>query len=154
MPTSELRDAMAGFLARFPWDWFLTLTFRDPVPSFTAHRRFSRFARDIEKAANLPVAWFRADEYGPAGGRLHLHALMINTAALSRLHWMDQWNHRNGYARILAFDPALGAAHYCAKYLTKNFGDWDLSDNLDGFHSQQPALFTAARQQGMPRNRA
>ncbi len=139
--STELREAWGGFLSRYPWDWFLTLTFREPVPSFTAHRRFQRFAHDIENAAGLPVAWFRADEYGPAGGRLHIHALMLNTAALSRLFWMDRWQQHNGYARIFPFDPQQGAAFYCSKYVTKTSGDWDVSDNLSGFRQSQPALF-------------
>lgn len=37
----------------------------------------------------------RAHECGPAGGRLHVHALMLNTAALSRLFAMDSWQQRN-----------------------------------------------------------
>lgn len=37
------------------------------------------------------------------------------------------------YARILKFDPEKGAAYYCAKYVTKQFGEWDLSDNVSAF---------------------
>ncbi len=75
--TDQLSDAWGIFLAVYPWDWFVTLTFREPPGSFRAHRMFARFAREIEKAANAPIGWFRADEYGPTGGRLHMHALML-----------------------------------------------------------------------------
>jgi hypothetical protein len=136
----QLGEAWGEFLSGYPWDWFVTLTFRDPVPSFRAHRMFSKFARDIEKAAGLPTAWFRGDEYGPRGGRLHLHALMLNVAHLRRLSWMDEWNRRAGYARILPFEPDKGAVYYCAKYVTKQFGEWDLSDNVIAFRQYQPAL--------------
>ena len=54
---------------------------------------------------------------------------------------MDRWQQRNGYARIFPFDPERGAAFYCSKYVTKATGDWDVSDNLAGFRTQQPALF-------------
>lgn len=135
-----LVEAWGDFLGGFPWDWFCTLTFRDPVPSFTAHRRFAFFMRDVEQAAGLPIAWFRADEYGPLGGRLHLHALVSNVGHLRRLTWMDRWDARNGYARILKFDPEKGAAYYCAKYVTKQFGEWDLSDNITAFRQYQPTL--------------
>ena len=137
---SHLAEAWGEFLTRFPWDWFCTFTFRDPVPSFTAHHRFAYFARDLERAAGLPIAWFRGDEYGPRGGRLHLHALILNVGNLRRLTWMDRWNERNGYARILPFDAEKGAAFYCAKYVTKQFGNWDLSDNITAFGQYQPAL--------------
>jgi hypothetical protein len=95
---------------------------------------------DVEQAAGLPIAWFRADEYGPHGGRLHLHALVSNVAHLHRFTWMNRWEKRNGYARILPFDPERGAAHYCAKYVIKQFGDWDLSDNIAAFGQYQPIL--------------
>jgi hypothetical protein len=50
------------FLSRFSWDWFLSLTFRDEVKSFRAHRLFGYFVRDLEKAAGIPIFWFRAEE--------------------------------------------------------------------------------------------
>jgi hypothetical protein len=53
---------------------------------------------------------------------------------------MDEWNRRAGYARILPFEAGKGAAYYCSKYVTKQFGDWNLSDNLAGFRQYQPIL--------------
>lgn len=141
----QLSDAWGDFLSRYPWDWFLTLTFRDPTQSFRAHRLFGYFVKDIEKAAGVPVGWFRGDEYGSRLGRFHMHALMLNVAHLRRLSWMDDWNPRAGFARIVEFDPKLGAAYYCAKYVTKQFGEWDLSDNIAAFSNYQPALFGSSR---------
>ena len=136
----QLAVAWGQFLSEFSWDWFLTLTFKDEVGSFRAHRLFGFFVRDIEKAAGLPIFWFRADEIGTHGGRFHIHALMGNVAHLRRLTWMDRWNKLAGIARILPFNAKRGAAYYCAKYVTKQSGDWDLSDNLRAFHSYQPVL--------------
>ena len=128
MVRSVLRNAWGDFLSGVvAWDWFLTLTFREPVPSFRAYRLFAKFCREIEKAAGQPIAWFRGDEYGPRGGRLHLHALMANVAHLRRLDWMDWWERLAGFARITAFDNRRGAAYYVAKYVTKGQGGWDLS---------------------------
>ena len=53
---------------------------------------------------------------------------------------MDRWNELAGIARILPFDNKRGAAYYCAKYITKQSGDWELSANLRAFHSYQPVL--------------
>ena len=119
-------EAWGQFLSQFPWDWFVTLTFREPVPSFRAYRMFRRFTADIERAAGMPIAWFLVFEYGARTGRLHVHALMLNVAHLSRLWWLDEWNRRAGYARILPFDRSRGAAFYCAKYLTKGSGEWEI----------------------------
>jgi len=138
---SPLSEAWGQFLSRFPWDWFLSLTFRDDVKSFRAHRLYGYFVRDLEKAAGgTPIFWFRADEIGPRGGRFHMHALIGNVAHLRRMSWIDRWDRLAGYARIVPFNARKGAAYYCAKYVTKQFGDWDLSDNLDAFRLYQPAL--------------
>ncbi len=150
----RLADSWGQFLSQFSWDWFVTLTFRgDPsqpwgrgfrrdsqVSSFHAHRLFARFMRDLERSSGQPIYWFRGDEYGLVNGRFHIHALVGNVAAERRLYWMDRWERLAGFARILPFDPEQGAAHYCAKYVTKQFGDWDLSDNIRAFHQYQHPL--------------
>ena len=97
----------------------LTLTFRDCAKSFRAHRLFGYFVRDLGKDAGIPIFWFRADEIGSQGGRFHIHALI---------------------ARILPFDAKRGAGYCCAKYLTKQFGDWKMRDNVHDFTENQPLL--------------
>ena len=79
---------------------------------------------------------FRADEYGPIGGRFHLHALIGNVNSMPRFCGArlgkQQWGidccglHRwpCGYARIFSYDPALGARFYLSKYVTKALGDY------------------------------
>jgi hypothetical protein len=137
---SQLAEGWGQFLSQFSWDWFATLTFRDEVKSFTAHRRFERFVRDVERAAGLPIYWFRVDEIGSRLGRFHLHALFGNVGHLRRMYWMDKWSERVGYARIFPFTDRRGAAYYCAKYVTKQDGDWELSSNITAFQQYQPVL--------------
>jgi hypothetical protein len=136
----QLTEGWGQFLSQFSWDWFVTLTFRDWVVSFRAHRVFGYFVRDLENAAGIPIFWFRADEIGPHGGRFHIHALIGNVAHMRRMTWVDRWDRLAGYARILPFTAKRGAAYYCAKYVTKQSGDWELSENLLAFTRQQPVL--------------
>lgn len=136
----QLTEGWGQFLSQFSWDWFLTLTFRDWVVSFRAHRLFGYFVRDLENAAGIPIFWFRADEIGPHGGRFHIHALIGNVAHMRRMTWVDRWDRLAGYARILPFTAKRGAAYYCAKYVTKQSGDWEISDNLVAFRQYQPVL--------------
>src|SRR5439155_1099147 len=136
----QLSEAWGQFLLQFSWDWFVTLTFRDSVGSFRAHRLFGHFVRDLEKAAGIPIFWFRADEIGPHGGRFHIHALIGNVAHLRRMSWVDRWDRLAGYARILPFNSKRGAAYYCAKYVAKQSGDWKISENLAAFDQYQPVL--------------
>jgi hypothetical protein len=136
----QLAEAWGQFLSEFDWDWFVTLTFRDEIKSFSAHRYFERFARDIEKQAAQPIFWFRADEEGSRLGRFHIHALFGNVAHLRRLYWMDVWSERAGYARILEFQKMKGGAYYCAKYVTKELSDWEMSSNITAFRQYQSTL--------------
>jgi hypothetical protein len=143
-----LSDSFGEFLAEFHWDWFVTLTFADDVKTFTAHRRCEAWLKSLEKAAGQPISWFRGDEYGEKFGKLHIHMLIGNVAGLHRFTWMERWKewvpkdreNRNGFARIFPFDPTKGAAFYVAKYVTKQFGDWDISGNVDAFRIQQSIL--------------
>jgi hypothetical protein len=131
----ELAGTWGAFLSTFKWDWFLTLTFADPVCSFSAHRRFVRFSKEIEVAAGRPVAWFRGDDHGRASGRFHIHALMMHVASLNQFAWMARWGKRSGYARIIRYDPSRGAAYYIGRYVARQFSDWDFSDNIEAFRS-------------------
>src|SRR5262245_27147226 len=55
----QLVQGWGQFLSQFSWDWYVTLTFRDWVKSFTAHRLFEQFVRELEQAAGIPIFWFR-----------------------------------------------------------------------------------------------
>ncbi len=144
----RLREAWGQFLSRYPWDWFVNLTFRDEVPTFRAYRILGRFLRDLEAAAEVPILWFRADEYGARLGRFHMHLLIGNAAHLRRLYWMDEWNRRAGYARILPFDDRKGAVFYIAKYITKQGGEWAISENLGMLETQPTLPLQGAKRRG------
>jgi hypothetical protein len=158
-----------------PWDWFFTGTFAKPISPAGAHYMFSRYLETIQRqmtreqigkpacgtdysAADgqpsilkfrvfTPYA-FRADEYGPLGGRFHLHALIGNVKTVTRFcgqllrqgDWgkpccaLHLWS--CGYARIFPYEPSLGARFYLSKYVTKALGDYDLI----GIDPGQPIL--------------
>lgn len=80
-----------------------------------------------------------------------MHALISSVGNLHRLEWMDEWNRRAGFARIRPFEPGRGATYYVAKYITKQIGDWDLSDNLCALRESQSALaLTGSRRERIP----
>jgi len=130
---SLLRKSFTDFLSRdtFAWDCFGTFTFAR-----------ARTQRTIDSLANLLRSlhrsrggWYRAfiaEERGPGGGRLHLHALVEHPG---RTIWdlKRDWQRKSGTggAFVREFDPSLGAAYYVTKYIIKdvnNLGDWDLVD--------------------------
>jgi len=115
-----------AWLGAFPWDWFVTQTFPDVVGPEQAARLHKRWTRALEDYERHDVRQARALEFQKRGV-LHYHALLWGVRPdTRRLDWMDAWHAiSGGYARIVQYDPALGAAHYCAKYVTKG-GEIDL----------------------------
>ena len=138
--SSLLSDGWGEFLSGFLWDWYVTLTFAGDVKSFTAHHRCEAWLKSLDKAAGQSIIWFRGDEYGERFGKFHMHLLIGGAGHLHRFTWMNRWQARNGFARILPFDSAKGAAYYVSKYVTKQFGEWDIGGDIEAFQIQQSNL--------------
>jgi len=144
---TSLATAWGEYLAPYPWDHWVTLTFapyrrrhlggvvrlgparrraeRPGPPPDYAHREFRRWVRRVEDRGREPVWWFRGDELGERLGRLHLHALLGGTGGLLDESLGREW--RAGFSLVKRYDPALGAAHYVTKYVTKGLADYAVS---------------------------
>lgn len=117
----DLREPTGTWLAQFPWDWYATMTFTEPVHPEQAAKRWERWVRDVEHDKRQRVRWVRALEYQKRSV-VHYHALIWFGGATEarRLTAMDRWEViGGGYARIFAYDPTLGATHYLGKYISK-----------------------------------
>jgi hypothetical protein len=140
---ASLKMQFAEWLDLFKWDWFGTYTFARSVSASGAHHMFNSHLRWLEKQAQMPLYAFRADEYGLLNGRFHLHALIANVGTIEsycgeRLPpgvWgrpccaLHSWP--CGSARVLKYDPEIGATGYVSKYVFKDrFGDYDVFGNF------------------------
>lgn len=140
MPSrEEITNAMGKWLSTLaPWDVFATWTFSRPVNIEGAMYMARRHLRWVEKAAGRPVYAFVGVEQGETGGLLHLHALLGNVAHLRTYCGIrldpGKWGRTCclvhawpcGIARVLPYDPGLGAAFYVSKYVAKQLGEWEL----------------------------
>jgi hypothetical protein len=128
------------------WSWYTTHTFK---ANFVASKEADRYwyawfnsLRMSAKAAGLTPSvyglaapfYFRVAEYQERG-TLHFHALVGGVGDIRRLSFKDLWE-LHGFARVEKYDPALGAAHYVAKYLNKADGDIRFSHNLTPYLTQ------------------
>ena len=125
------------------WDWFVTLTFRDPPPERAAlgwnkigmayaNRAWDSFVGEVGDRLGLQVEhWFCGMEEQKARGVPHLHGLMGGVGELRRDAAWAYWHERYGFARILPYDRNMGARFYVCKYVSKELTDWRFSDNLD-----------------------
>ena len=146
--STPIAEAWGDWLTRYDWSHWATLTFRNyqprtdpsgtlgparapanagPSPMF-ARRAFNTFLARLSSPVRGCPPYFRGDELGPRTGRLHQHALLglrgdVPAAALRRA-----WTY--GFAVIEDYDPTKGAAHYIAKYVTKDFQDYDIGARL------------------------
>ena len=141
-PAKQLHKGWIGFIGRYEWHWFCTMTFRDFVHPEAADKRFRLFTSKLNRMlfgprwsrkAHLTVYWARGMEYQKRGV-LHFHALIgcrgknLNHHAI-RKYWESIWNELSGYARIEKVRSEQDAARYVTKYVTKG-GQIDLSPNI------------------------
>ncbi|MBA7688108.1 hypothetical protein ES703_96584 [subsurface metagenome] len=133
---TELGDRQNG-----GWNWWATLTFRDPdnpaLPNWTkpgwsyTEKAYNRFLAHLTFATyDNPIFWVRAREEQPWRGVSHFHSLIGGVADLPRDEAWAWWFNRYGFARIEPYNRELGAGFYLCKYVTKDLGDIQLSENL------------------------
>ena len=96
-----MQSAYLSLIKKYePYDWFVTLTFRDPVHIEVAEHRFKRWIRHINLALyggnfvkkKKSVTWFKAMERQKRGV-LHFHCL-IGSPDMYRLRrdkYMEMW---------------------------------------------------------------
>lgn len=111
------------------WEVFMTLTFKDPLPSTTKRERLvGAFLQDVAKweqttLSSLPmcIRW----ESGESNGRPHCHVLLAGFPNRSRLvpRWCivraKQWYRRGGLAKIKLWIPGASKGAADVAYVVK-----------------------------------
>lgn len=146
------RESKGGVLAewggwldrQWSWDWFVTATF-DPTKDTTggthsvvgwglSAKYWDEWIAKLEVQAGFgAVHWFRGREPNPYRLGTHFHALVGGVGTLSRRDAWASWHDEHGMARILPYEPRMGAARYVAKYVAKELGDLTFSPNAGLF---------------------
>lgn len=117
--SGELRwgasEALADWLAGYPWDHFATFTTapgHGEESLFRLHRRWSgkvhfRIGRQLRQAVFIE---------GHRDGRPHLHNLIFGSSSIDHLELENTWTEiSGGIARVRAFAVGGGACEYCVK---------------------------------------
>lgn len=122
----------------FQWDWFVTMTFRDPPvdtpwrlwtkPGWAYAKRAWRGFVQAAQPALGQLAWVRCFEIQRDRGVVHIHALVGNVdPSVRRMDMVDWAWERYGISRVLEYDPGQGAGYYLSKYLAKDLADIEIS---------------------------
>jgi hypothetical protein len=138
-PKTMLRYSYGEFVARWPWEWFVTLTFTYDVAPERAIKLFRVWQSQMNRALHGPnwfrrgrgVYWVLAIERTKAE-RVHLHALMSDMKHLRRMTWFDQWKELDkaaGYPQIWPIENLDAVSNYVTKYVAKD-GELFFSPNL------------------------
>lgn len=107
--------AYADWLRLQAWDHFATLTFSNPASAEGAANGFRSYVRHLESLAKRAVNYFASVESGSLNDRIHVHAVLAGTEALTVLQIGAAW--RCGHATVRLFDPGLDGIAYVAKSL-------------------------------------
>jgi hypothetical protein len=103
-------------------DWWSTYLWNHAIHltvdgRWSPGRLFQRFEREFIRFAtktvqgSIPYAY--AIEGGALGDQAHLHGLIYGTDRLEGQRLEQAW--RYGWAKVVVYDPSLGAAHYISK---------------------------------------
>jgi len=156
----DLHQAWVNFIKTFePFQWYVTLTFKESRHPESADKAFFRWIRHINESLygrryrerKKGVTWIKAIEY-QRREVIHFHCLVGSPELykLRRLDFMKLWESDcmntqeiiNGYARINGFDPSRGAVSYLSKYVLKD-GEIDVyvsPEQLRAFNNTEPTL--------------
>lgn len=154
------RDAYADLLAREPWHWFTTLTFRRDhernsggIHPEKADKAFRFFIRNLNEhlygkywmrsaRAEGGVVWARGQEFHK-DGKVHFHAVLAAPdrdldKCCSRYYWHEWWYREFGRNQIEPPRSQDDVVGYVSKYVTKD-GEVDFSRNFGT--ARPPRLF-------------
>ena len=136
----RVRDGWAELLARYPWEWFVTLTFKEQIHPEAALKAMRLWLSMLNRQLFGP-RWYKKHPHGvywvaaiemQKRGVIHLHLLMAGVKDTRRLTYMDIWLNlggKNGYSRIFPVESNDAVSRYLTKYVAKD-GEIFLSANL------------------------
>jgi hypothetical protein len=115
------------------WTYWVTLTTRYELTLQSARRLTDKFYKEIARAGDSRIFW-AAEPFDTKEGH-HVHAMLKVSELLPFSYVINSWQVATGNRRMekkkwnridcQKYNPKLGAAHYCGKYITKNLSDYD-----------------------------
>jgi len=118
----ELREEMGEWLQSYKWDYFLTVTFREPRPPHLALNVLNQ-VRKVLKSASPPLLFLGTEQH--ASSLLHVHGLMMagSPALSTRAVWKLLFD-RFGRSKVDGVLDKKKVAMYVTKYVVKDLAEW------------------------------
>jgi len=122
----EVRDAFGNWLATFPWDYFLTVTFQSPRQPHHAISTVRQVGKVIRRHSDGRL--FLGTELH-INRTLHVHGLLATVKRpnlfLQQSLWSSLFN-TFGRSEVRLVQSREAVSAYVSKYVTKGLTEWDM----------------------------
>jgi len=145
--SSKLIEAQGAWLKTFPWDFYFTGTFAQPVTANGARFLLTQYVERLEAASSTTASMFWAVERGTIGGNVHVHGLIGNTATLQASCGSESRSCESvcathlwhvGKAQVRPYDVNGAAPFYISKTIFYQDSEWGVIGNPTQSVSSQP----------------
>ena len=124
-------NAIAYWLNKYNWDWYVTLTFRHDVNNKQAFKLFNIWKIDLKKAANNKIQYVMIIEKSRFREDIpHLHLLLSGAIYEKPNEWERRWFSVAGIGKIELYDSNMGARYYLGKKLARGDNEIKFSKDL------------------------
>ena len=110
---AALMEAWGTSLKRFPWAWYVHLTFKYDVSINAAERKFREWLRLMNRRRKRTVGCFALVHLHTNREVYHIHLLMLGVGNLQRRTWDRKWF--PGWSRIAPYEEHKKGTYYLAK---------------------------------------
>lgn len=127
----QIADEYANFVAKQPWDYFVTFTTRYELTLKSTRRLMNRFIDRTNKMSNTEQSLFWVAERFECKDGFHAHGLLNSKVEFKELveaYQVVTGSKRNGdwsAITLKKYNKAQAAAKYCSKYILKHYADYD-----------------------------
>jgi hypothetical protein len=152
MEQNRYQKLVEGFvecLEPYDFHWWGTLEFSPKKPLKDPIRAKGYVTQYIKNNFDLPdrmwPSYFMSVEHFKSNFFTHVHFMLagvcegLSEKEAGKAIGGPWWEKYHGYCYLQKFNPAMGAAGYIAKYVTKELCDWDI--RLKSEHRKDYLLF-------------
>jgi hypothetical protein len=131
MDKTQITQAAGDWLNQYSWDWFVTLTFENPVTRTEAFKRFNRWKVQLKKAAGSRIEYVMViEDHKYRGSIPHLHILLSGAEQENPRKWQQEWYRTNGLCKVEIYNPHRGASYYLGGKLADGNAEVKFSKGL------------------------